>query len=226
MCFGQGLCSSTPRGDGNYVLLGSPRIALAWFMQLNPARGRKLGTSASAMSRRYAAVYAAQPREGTETGKDLSPAKRPTLSQGLCSSTPRGDGNREDRLLFAVDEAQVYAAQPREGTETCTLISTPPFALSIWFMQLNPARGRKLAQTVCMNMVTKVYAAQPREGTETKSNGMRVPQQHMYGFMQLNLARGRKHGLIHVTHRVYDTLVYAAQPREGTETSEHELEPR
>ena len=62
-------------------------------------------------------VYAAQPREGTETG-----------SVGrMCGQL----------------EAQVYAAQPREGTETNTKLNADA-AIVGRFMQLNPARGRKL----------------------------------------------------------------------------------
>ena len=59
-------------------------------------------------------------------------------------------------------------------------------------MQLNPARGRKLA------IPTAILSGQPR-------------------FMQLNPARGRKLQQKLVTQRVMDR-VYAAQPREGTET--------
>ena len=62
-------------------------------MQLNPARGRKHGNETRTNGDGYVQVYAAQPREGTETLiKTLYPQ-----SQDL----------------------QVYAAQPREGTETC-----------------------------------------------------------------------------------------------------------
>ena len=63
-----GLCSSTPRGDGNALSIrGHGTISCVRFMQLNPARGRKLPMDVSASS---------------------SP-----LPLGLCSSTPRGDGN-------------------------------------------------------------------------------------------------------------------------------------
>ena len=61
-------------------------------------------------------VYAAQPREGTETfHRGSMPYLEPT--QGLCSSTPRGDGNNpfDD---CPIENIRVYAAQPREGTET------------------------------------------------------------------------------------------------------------
>ena len=37
-------------------------------------------------------VYAAQPREGTETSRQSS-REISSYSVGLCSSTPRGDGN-------------------------------------------------------------------------------------------------------------------------------------
>ena len=136
-------------------------------------------------------VYAAQPREGTETGNlrrdktlnsarfmQLNPARgrkpmqnlaqAPNGLLGLCSSTPRGDGNRSlTPVSKACVIAVVYAAQPREGTETHELLrrilhrdaiglcsSTPrgdgnkhrlcEIRYSQYrFMQLNPARGRK-----------------------------------------------------------------------------------
>ena len=38
----------------------------------------------------------------------------------------------------------------------------------VWFMQLNPARGRKhIARLRDKDNCISVYAAQPREGTET-----------------------------------------------------------
>ena len=63
-------------------------------MQLNPARGRKLHKVINE-SKFVTEVYAAQPREGTETLFFLSTI---TFATGL-----------------------VYAAQPREGTETVTV---------------------------------------------------------------------------------------------------------
>ena len=39
----------------------------SWFMQLNPARGRKLSESIDWVHTAFYQVYAAQPREGTET---------------------------------------------------------------------------------------------------------------------------------------------------------------
>ena len=61
------------------------------FMQLNPARGRKQEVVELIMAAKPHAVYAAQPREGTETNTALMIASHGLL--GLCSSTPRGDGN-------------------------------------------------------------------------------------------------------------------------------------
>ena len=63
-------------------------------------------------------VYAAQPREGTETTLEFHP-------------------------LSHQEAASVYAAQPREGTETiyAELLTNAEFAAR--FTQLNPARGRK-----------------------------------------------------------------------------------
>ena len=265
-----GLCSSTPRGDGNTDVIRTIINTLTrWFMQLNPARGRKQGLSSnsSSTSRRkvYAAqpregtetqstrrvnsyytpkVYAAQPREGTETSikvadtfkeatgrfMQLNPARgrKPErtlncngemVENGLCSSTPRGDGNkRKSKLDWSTKGQRVYAAQPREGTET-TQQNVRELSLSVWFMQLNPARGRKLTRplpsaidNVCVGLCSStprgdgnirkrvhttykpcvVYAAQPREGTETDL------------LIKHFAALGDK--------------VYAAQPREGTET--------
>ena len=88
-----GLCSSTPRGDGNSPMTKSSGSWQSWgFMQLNPARGRKLHTACLRYDAQYLVVYAAQPREGTETR--ISPLHNPP-----------------NRWV-------VYAAQPREGTET------------------------------------------------------------------------------------------------------------
>ena len=138
-------------------------------------------------------VYAAQPREGTETflcgagwlsvrilpglcsstprgDGNLSSISRlcaTSTTAGLCSSTPRGDGNKHGSLRRKLSFCKVYAAQPREGTETriSSLVSICRIAR---FMQLNPARGRK-----------------HDEYSEWLAH---------YGtrFMQLNPARGRK----------------------------------
>ena len=67
-------------------------------------------------------------------------------------------------------QTMVYAAQPREGTETLLQIADVA-VVHTRFMQLNPARGRK-----------RVYNC-------PDSDLM------LSWFMQLNPARGRKHGL-------------------------------
>ena len=69
-------------------------------------------------------------------------AYRQLAQLGLCSSTPRGDGNAST----VVDDGMVDGV-PR-------------------FMQLNPARGRKPRQSERHAIVGRpeVYAAQPREG--------------------------------------------------------------
>ena len=159
-------------------------------MQLNPARGRKLARL-RCMHHAVEPVYAAQPREGTETrvashiihatmaprfmqlnpargrkragcvsflevipwfmqlnparGRKLRGQKAQALGEaqrGLCSSTPRGDGNNA-----------LSGQCPRRNLSR--------------FMQLNPARGRKLQDLVLYHTICAVYAAQPREGTET-----------------------------------------------------------
>ena len=110
-----------------------------WFMQLNPARGRK------PRHRRLSSIYGAL---------------------GLCSSTPRGDGNSTRKTVHS-------------------------YLASSWFMQLNLARGRKLVELVYYRSTKlPVYAAQPREGTETPRT--RFPLSPSLWFMQLNPARGRK----------------------------------
>ena len=88
----------------------------------------------------------------------------------------------------------VYAAQPREGTETQPKNQASD-ARTKRFMQLNPARGRKRDIPIisCPKDCIWVYAAQPREGTETSSHS--------------------------VDEWDEGALVYAAQPREGTETT-------
>ena len=88
-------------------------------------------------------------------------------------------------------------------------------------MQLNPARGRKLTMRkfdIGAHFHDQVYAAQPREGTETLASSSSMMFSRVHRFMQLNPARGRKlptKGVLDVPELL---SVYAAQPREGTET--------
>ena len=63
-------------------------------MQLNPARGRKHPRNRREEKTSNTTVYAAQPREGTET--------------------------RSCAHHYQTAPIKVYAAQPREGTETAT----------------------------------------------------------------------------------------------------------
>ena len=114
-----GVYAAQPReGTETVVLVGlEKKRVLNRFMQLNPARGRKL----------YRHRH-----------------KQNQYDQGLCSSTPRGDGNLMAKSTIAGAHCfRVYAAQPREGTETLNLYSILN-SYRPWFMQLNPARGRKL----------------------------------------------------------------------------------
>ena len=142
----QGLCSSTPRGDGNKTPRRWANSFRSRFMQLNPARGRKPAKYDRTRSPNCSEVYAAQPREGTET-RCCEPIALASPTPGLCSSTPRGDGNT-------------------------TLLVMSGWLLSHKFMQLNPARGRKRPGRLRgVDVETCVYAAQPREGTETPARG-------------------------------------------------------
>ena len=186
-------------------------------MQLNPARGRKRLRLNARIRIKLGRVYAAQPREGTETPTTQS-SQPPIVRPGLCSSTPRGDGNRQKTTMLPI-------GVNHKG-----------------FMQLNLARGRKLPRSTQQHARNnKVYAAQPREGTETRPHrplqrahcalglcsstprgdgNKPSARRHLESqdrFMQLNPARGRKHNLVYTLNQNYDE-VYAAQPREGTET--------
>ena len=93
--------------------------------QLNPARGRKQEYHFAVIHKTSLGVYAAQPREGTETG--------PTTPRRSRS----GSGRR--------------------------------------FMQLNPARGRKhLVCRASQPLMREVYAAQPHEGMETHATRLQL----------------------------------------------------
>ena len=113
-----GLCSSTPRGDGNKRNAKSiTRLTNQRFMQLNPARGRKRHAVTSNVTRASPRFMQLNPARGRKP-KIGTKAVTALMAKGLCSSTPRGDGN------------------------ISPLITASAKFLS-WFMQLNPARGRK-----------------------------------------------------------------------------------
>ena len=112
----RGLCSSTPRGDGNSQQEVSHSFQPSWFMQLNPARGRKRGRTRFGRTRGawFMQLNPARGRKPVWIASDGDPRE-----MGLCSSTPRGDGNSHHPLPFLLEHPPVvYAAQPREGTET------------------------------------------------------------------------------------------------------------
>jgi len=111
------------------------------FMQLNPARGRKQTNANAYHDQLTHGLCSSTPRG--DGNSDKSEAKRESSIRGLCSSTPRGDGNE----MYLVDNAPACYR----------------------FMQLNPARGRKLTVDQCAIVLI-----------------------HCNRFMQLNPARGRK----------------------------------
>ena len=86
-------------------------------MQLNPARGRK-HARALIKHKKYDEVYAAQPREGTETRNQTSHFTLLTKDRFMQLNPARG---RKHLAHYFV-----VGAQDGKG-----------------FMQLNPARGRK-----------------------------------------------------------------------------------
>ena len=114
-------------------------------MQLNPARGRKLEIEILVLHELPPMVYAAQPREGTET-RDIPILSCPKDCRFMQLNPARGRKQEDGPLIPRVFLRKVYAAQPREGTETYTAISMASRSIAR-FMQLNPARGRKLIQT-------------------------------------------------------------------------------
>ena len=158
-------------------------------MQLNPARGRK-PSSTSASGKPLISLCSSTPRgDGNKMPPDLSNS----LTSVVYAAQPREGTETQDVLDDGVQLLQVYAAQPREGTETVTDTTRPCDACR--FMQLNPARGRKLSSTYQL----------------TRDNDR---------FMQLNPARGRKP--LNFSFRQWRIdCVYAAQPREGTETMDN-----
>ena len=83
-------------------------------------------------------------------------------------------------------------------------------------MQLNPARGRKPTNAIPgkLNAILRFMQLNPARGR--KHYLRRVDEAKVLRFMQLNPARGRKHDIIELIKHLL--RVYAAQPREGTET--------
>ena len=112
-------------------------------------------------------VYAAQPREGTETYNDNAG----DVAAGRVYAAQPREGKETlcldfDGLTKLTDK--VYAAQPREGTETVAYVYRGAITPKARFMQLNPARGRK------------------------QVGGRVMGRKKKRRFMQLNPARGRK----------------------------------
>ena len=138
------------------------------FMQLNPARGRKLKIASKRLQGITGKVYAAQPREGTETS--LCTLRGSCMSSfGLCSSTPRGDGNA---MWIGA-----WRGFPHSR-----------------FMQLNPARGRKHSTyfDVCVTIWASGLCSSTPRGDGNYILIFSYIKQLFSRFMQLNPARGRK----------------------------------
>ena len=92
---GSGLCSSPPRGDGNCEIPQSPYYRLQGLCSSPPRGDGNRYYRALVDDAKSTMVYTAQPREGTETRTSPLRCRQP-LRPGLCSSTPRGDGNDLD----------------------------------------------------------------------------------------------------------------------------------
>ena len=187
-------------------------------MQLNPARERKRADLVRRTRHSRCTVYAAQPREGTETVM-LSTLTIACVVDGLCSSTPRGDGNSfASAVGSTLRSIVVYAAQPREGTET-NIADCGTGENIIRFMQLNPARGRKPKQTgeIMHTCNHGLCSSTPR------GDGNKLEQRIDGCVFARGLCSSTPRGdgnLIHFTRSAINrSAVYAAQPREGTETT-------
>ena len=190
-----GLCSSTPRGDGNWHAIHYTIIHDGIrFMQLNPARGRKPGEYLLYQGAFQRGLCSSTPRgDGNSLSgqlytrtvvswfMQLNPArgrKRDVACRtparrgfGLCGSTPRGDGNKKSHARMVTHNDMVYVAQPREGTETSPSFDPP------WVVQ-----GGGLCSST------------PR-GDGNSSSLSTTRAWVSPGFMQLNPARGRKQAL-------------------------------
>ena len=134
------------------------------------------------------------PRGDGNPRTDLASTQAPL--QGLCSSTPRGDGNymRND-CTGKPYTSGLCSSTPRGDGNFVPVVADP----QVWWKA--------------------VYAAQPREGTETCTTTDTIVFYSLPWFMQLNPARGRKHFITNTSFLLEADLVYAAQPREGTETN-------
>ena len=146
-------------------------ISYAWFMQLNPARGRKLSVSSTARAPDTNKGLCSSTPRGDGNFCPIA-SHLFGLSYGLCSSTPRGDGNMYSNLLLSIVLFQGLCSStprgdgnlgdsgsvPHKPSGLCS--STPRgdgnmdaaraiVPLGARFMQLNPARGRKHGRRTC-----------------------------------------------------------------------------
>ena len=116
---------------------------------------------------------------------------------------------------------RVYAAQPREGTETIPREGTKDVPELLWFMQLNPARGRK---RIAPNVPLGRY---PRHGlciSTPRGDGNPDPRVESTGTLSLGLCSSTPRGDgnqcgLELVNPIIGLRVYAAQSREGTETT-------
>ena len=162
-------------------------------MQLNPARGRKREYATVLTPFDKHAVYAAQPREGTETCTDFVPSVSTRRSRFMQLNPARGRKPVGNLASNGISAPLVYAAQPREGTETRVVLWAYICVGILGLCSSTPrGDGNNLLAVILRDLLVEtVYAAQPREGTET-CTGRLVTQKTLWRFMQLNSARGRK----------------------------------
>ena len=192
-------------------------------MQLNPARGRKLVLVHDDTLTRRTRFMQLNPARGRKLMHEKQPLLESPKQRFMQLNPARGRKLSAITVLPPSKRTKVYAAQPREGTETYRSSEEIP---SYWFrfMQLNPARGRKPHnQHQSYHKESSVYAAQPREGTETRI----WPTASTHARLVVYAAQPREGTETCPTSLVsllmHAHAVYAAQPREGTETCRYQI---
>ena len=171
---------------------------MTWFMQLNPARGRKPHRYLFPCEPRICMVYAAQPREGTETDNHPKYQAWQTKTWFMQLNPARGRKLADDLPSAFVRGPRFMQLNPARGRKLSHALPSTTLNASNWFMQLNPARGRKHDRACTQH-----------------------PRAHYPGFMQLNPARGRKHLVKHAHQGIDNPGFMQLNPARGRKRSGH-----
>ena len=167
--------------------------SLPGFMQLNPARGRKLVGHERFHFLPPFKVYAAQPREGTETL--VYREEKPVLASRFMQLNPaRGRKLKSSNIVITLFITRFMQLNPARGRKRSRGKTPARKCIRAWFMQLNPARGRKLR---AVKRWKRLIANHGLCSSTPRGDGNEAIQLHIViglpgRFMQLNPARGRK----------------------------------